>query len=179
MRDNMKDAVLLSDARFRTQMLDHSSKSTQHFERMLLYSLAKCHFKSIFKREVKICFERCHACCLFHWLERLFTSMSYFCIHTELISWVVGWQRRTLVQAASTVRLLDCGNCLISPPLLQHYSVAVYRLCSSIFTTINWKIRGFTGHILDVSSVSVMVSPPSMRPGQIDLPILNNIIHAW
>lgn len=74
------------------------SKSTGHFERILVCFLAKCHFESIFEGAVGICFGQCHACRLFYWLVGLFISMSYFCIHTELISWVVSWQHRASVQ---------------------------------------------------------------------------------
>lgn len=82
-------------------------------------------------------------------------------------------------RAPSTVALHDYGNCLISLSLFKHYHIVVCRLHSSIFTTTKLEdLGGFMGPIPDVSSVSIMLSPPSMRPRQIDLPILNNIIQA-
>lgn len=63
---------------------------------------------------------------------------------------------------------------LSSPPQAPSYGPH-----SSIFTTTKLEdLGGFIGPIPEVSSVSIMLSPPSMRPRQIDLPILNNIIQA-
>lgn len=113
--------------------------------------------------------------------------MSYFCIHTELINTPCGaeageWSADNAghqSRPSSTVTLHDFGIRLIALPLLKHYSIVVCRLHSSIFTTTKLEdLGGFTGRIPEVSSVSIMLSPPSMRPGQIELPILNNIIHA-
>lgn len=83
------------------------------------------------------------------------------------------------VRAPGTVTLHDCGNYLVTLPLLKQHPIVVCRLHSSIFTTTKLEdLVGFTGRIPEVSSVSIMLSPPSMRPGQIDLPILNNSTHA-
>lgn len=73
----------------------------------------------------------------------------------------------------------DCGNYVVTLPLLKQPPIAVCRLRSSIFTTTKLEdLGGFTGRIPEISSVSMMLSPPSMRPGQTALPILNNSTQA-
>lgn len=81
-------------------------------------------------------------------LVGLFIHMSYFFFHTELINTPCSaeaeeWSADNTVQALSTVTLHDCGNCLITLPLLKHYSIAVCGLHSSIFTTTKLEDQGF------------------------------------